>query len=112
METVLEIRGDIAVLAITGSVDGTTAELLAAAFDTELATGRTRLVAALSGVDYTSSAGLRVLLSTVRSVREAGGDLRLAGASRHVLKVLDMSGFTGIFKIFPDTDAAVASFTT
>lgn len=110
METAVEARGDVTVVRISGSVDGTTAAALAAAFAEPLAAGRTRLVAALEAVDYTSSAGLRVLLATVKEARGGGGDLRLAAPRTDVLRVLDLSGFTGILKVFPDLDAAVASF--
>jgi anti-sigma B factor antagonist len=110
METAAEARGGVTVVRISGSVDGTTAGALTAAFAEQLAAGRTRLVAAMDAVDYTSSAGLRVLLATVKEARRGGGDLRLAGPRKEVLRVLDLSGFTGILKLFPDLDAAVASF--
>ena len=61
-------------------------------------------------MEYTSSAGLRVLLSTVRRARSGGGDLRLAGTNPDVKKVLDLSGFSGILKLFGTVDDAVASF--
>jgi anti-anti-sigma factor len=110
METAVESRNDITVVTISGSVDGTTAEQLMAVFAAQLAAGRRRLVAALEAVDYTSSAGLRVLFATVREARSGGGDLRLAAPRKDVLRVLELSGFTGILKVFADLDAAVASF--
>ena len=61
-------------------------------------------------MDYTSSAGLRVLLGTVKRARSGGGDLRLAGPNPDVRKVLDLSGFTGILKVFETVDDALASF--
>lgn len=98
------------VIQIVGSVDGLTAEDLQRAFAGEVQKGETRLVVDFAGVDYTSSAGLRVLLATMKQVRQKGGDLRIAAVRPGVLRVLEMSGFTSILKIFPDTDAAVASF--
>lgn len=110
METAVESHGEVTVVRITGSVDGTTAAQLTQVFSAQIASGRNRLVAALDAVDYTSSAGLRVLLVTVKEVRAAGGDLRLAAPRREVLKTLKLSGFTDILKIYPDSDAAVAGF--
>ncbi len=98
------------VIQIVGSVDGLTAEDLQSAFAGQVQQGETRLVADLAGVEYASSAGLRVLLATMKDVRKRGGDLRLAAVRPGVLRVLDLSGLTSILKIFPDTDAAVASF--
>jgi anti-anti-sigma factor len=53
---------------------------------------------------------LRALLATVKQARSAGGDFRLAGVLPPVHKVLEMSGFTTILKLYPDVDGAVASY--
>jgi anti-sigma B factor antagonist len=49
-------------------------------------------------------------LETVKETRQRGGDLRLAAVRPEVLRVLELSGFTGILKVYPDVDAATASF--
>ena len=98
------------VVRIEGSVDGTTADQLLTALQAELDAGHFNLVADLSGVSYTSSAGLRSLLATVKLARQRGGDFRLAGAVPAVHRVLELSGFTSILKMFGTVDAAVASF--
>ena len=72
--------------------------------------GKIKLVADFSDVDYTSSAGLRVLLGAIKGTRAQTGDLRLVGIQPDVMKVLNLSGFTNILKIFDDVDAAVASY--
>lgn len=105
-----EERQDALVVAISGSVDGLTAEILLATLHEHVEAGQTRIVADLSGVEYTSSAGLRALLATVKEARRRSGDLRLADVQPNVRKVLDLSGFTTILKIYDDVDAAVASF--
>lgn len=106
----IEERGDVSLVRIAGSVDGLTAGDLLERFTAELARGRTRLVGSFADVEYTSSAGLRVLLAVLKDARGKGGDLRLAGVRREVYRVLDLAGFSGILKIFDDVDAAVASF--
>ncbi|UCE32327.1 MAG: STAS domain-containing protein [Burkholderiales bacterium] len=110
----MEIRtrnlADAVVLEIAGSVDGLTAETLQGAFADQLQSGHTMLVADLGGVDYTSSAGLRVLLAAMKDLRQRGGDLRLAAVQPGVMRVLELSGFTSILKILPDAEAAAASF--
>ena len=63
-----------------------------------------------SGVKYTSSAGLRALLAVLRDARRGGGDLRLAAVDAPVLKILELSGFTAILKLYDDVDGAVASY--
>ena len=110
MDIVVEQRAPATVVRISGSVDGLTADTLMATLQQQIDAGNTRLVADLSGVNYTSSAGLRALLATVKQARSAGGDFRLAGVLPPVQKVLEMSGFTSILKLYPDVDGAVASY--
>lgn len=110
MEIRISESGSATVVHIQGSVDGLTAETLQSALSAEVKNGHVRLVADFSGVVYTSSAGLRVLLATVKETRQKGGDFRVAAVSPDVRKVLDISGFTSILKLFPDVETAAASF--
>ncbi len=110
MDMKTESRGSVLVVTVAGSLDALTAPELADAISTQLRAGNKNLVADLAGLEYTSSAGLRVLLNGVKEARQNGGDLRLAAVQPNVKKVLDLSGFTSIMKSFPDVDAAVASF--
>src|SRR5215216_8043996 len=105
MDIVVEQRAPTTVVRITGSVDGLTAELLMATLQQQIDAGNTRLIADLSGVSYTSSAGLRALLATVKQARQHGGDFRLAAVHPPVHKVLEMSGFTSILKLYGEVDA-------
>ena len=106
----VERRSSATVVRIAGSVDGITAEPLLQALQAELEAGHVFLVGDITGVAYTSSAGLRSLLATVKQARSAGGDFRLAGAAPAVHRVLELSGFTTILKMFAEVDEAVASF--
>jgi anti-anti-sigma factor len=112
MEMEIEIRaaGDVTVVAIRGNVDGLTADRLITTLRARVDEGSVRLVADCAHLSYTSSAGLRSLLSAVKLVRTKGGDLRLAAVQPQVLRVLDLSGFTSILKHYPDVPLAVSSF--
>jgi anti-anti-sigma factor len=101
---------DVSIVSASGRIDSLTYELLLAALSDRIRTGAKSLVVDLGGVDYTSSAGLRALLIAQQEARRAGGDLRLAAVQTNVLKVLKLSGFTSIFKIYDTVEAAVASF--
>lgn len=110
MEISTQAKDSVQVISVNGSLDALTAPELADALATQLREGNVKLVADLTGLDYTSSAGLRVLLNSVKEARAKGGDLRLSGVQPNVKKVLDLSGFMSIMKSFADSDAAVASF--
>ncbi len=51
-----------------------------------------------------------MLLATLKQARSRGGDLRLAALNPDVRKVLDLSGFTTILRVFDSVDDAVQSF--
>jgi anti-sigma B factor antagonist len=110
METSVDRRGDVITVHISGSVDGLTSDDLQRVLSSEVEAGNHDVVADFGAVDYTSSAGLRVLLATLKQTRSRGGDLRLAGPNPEVRKVLDLSGFTSILRVFDTVDDAVASF--
>lgn len=101
---------DVTVISLAGSIDAMTAPKITEFIHEQVGKGNIKLVADLGGVDYTSSAGLRVMLGAIKETRSLGGDLRLTGIQPDVSKVLNLSGFSNILKIFDDVDAAVASY--
>ena len=110
MQVTQEERGAVTVASISGSLDATTSPQLTEFFTRQLADGRFNLVVDLAGLEYTSSAGLRVLLNTTKQARQRGGDVRLAAPVPNVKKVFELSGFTSIMKFYPDVLSAVASY--
>lgn len=109
MEVAVTQSGAVCIVAVHGSIDGSTAAQLMQEFGTRLA-GQAQLVVDCGALEYTSSAGLRVLLAGMKDTRRLGGDLRLAAVQGGVRKVLELSGFTGILKIYPDVRSAVESY--
>ncbi len=101
---------DITVVGFAGSIDSLTAQQISAHMDGLIAGGASKIVADFSQVDYTSSAGLRVVLLAAKAARGNGGDLFLAGVQKQVEKVLSLTGFTSIIKLFPDVDSAISNF--
>jgi anti-anti-sigma factor len=100
----------VTVLTLAGSIDAMTAPKITEYIQGQVAKGNIKLVADMSGVDYTSSAGLRVLLGAIKETRAQSGDLRLTGVQPDVQKVLNLSGFTNILKLFDTLEAAIASY--
>lgn len=102
--------GSITILTITGSIDAITASTITEHINGLIQQDHIKLVADLASVDYTSSAGLRVLLGAIKSTRSKGGDLFLANIQPDVEKVLALSGFTSILKVFDNVEDAIAGF--
>ena len=107
----VEVRteDDVSVVSVAGTVDAVTAPRLAEALQAEVAAGRPRLVVDLSGVDYVSSAGLRVILAGVKAARSGGGGLAVAAVRAPVRQVFELAGLTIIVGFHDDVAAAAAS---
>jgi len=110
MQTEIQQEANGTVVKVTGSVDALTAAELSKVLTNQISEGHARLVVDLIGVEFMSSAGLRTLLGAVKEARSSGGDLRIASSNPGIDKVLKMSGFHNIAKVFPSQAEAVSSF--
>jgi anti-anti-sigma factor len=110
MKTEVKQEANSTIVDVAGSVDAITAPELSKILQDEIANGHANLVVNLIGVDFMSSAGLRTLLGAVKETRSNGGDLRIISTNPGVDKVLKMSGFHNIAKVFPSQAEAVSSF--
>lgn len=65
-----------------------------------------RLVIDLAGVDYMSSAGLRVLARAAKEARDLSLDLAVAGLRDTMAEIFSISRFDRLFKVFDTADTA------
>jgi anti-anti-sigma factor len=101
---------DTVVLAPAGRIDHGSAEGFKDALRPHLercAAARDQLVLDLSGVDYISSAGLRVLLLAAKRLQPQGR-LVLCSLNRSVREVFELAGFLPLFGIEPSREQALA----
>lgn len=101
---------NVSVVAVSGRVDSATSPDLEGALKRLLEADKTQIVLDLKDVEYMSSAGLRAMVSTLKSLKRVNGDLRLANPSPRVEEVLKLAGLTSIFSIYASRDEALASF--
>jgi len=99
-----------AIFSHVGRIDGTNAGAAEVELKAVLESAGPNLIMDLSGVDYLSSAGLRVVLVAAKSTRASGGKLVLAGPRPAISEILAMSGFNRIIETAPDVEAATALF--
>lgn len=100
----------VSVVKIMGRVDSATAPDVEKALQELLDSDRHQIVLDLQETDYMSSAGLRVLVSSLKTAKKSGGDLKLAQPSARVKEVLDLAGLTPVFNVYGDVVEAVGSF--
>jgi anti-sigma B factor antagonist len=100
----------VAVVTVSGRVDTNTAGDFEAALRELIDHGRVNLALDLSQVDFLSSSGLRVMVTSRKAIKDAGGEICLAAPSERVKETLELSGLNVLFPSFPDREAAIASF--
>ncbi|MBI5085958.1 MAG: STAS domain-containing protein [Acidobacteria bacterium] len=103
-------EGELRLLALDGYLDAHTAPSFENAIEEEMRSGKIRLVVECSKLTYISSAGLGVFMSFIEEIREAGGDIKLAGIPPKVYQVFEVLGFPALFDIVETTEAAAAKF--
>lgn len=82
---------------LTGRLDTTTAPALEKTLRDDV--GETaRLVLDLKGLEYISSAGLRVLLAARKKMQKVGS-MKLVHVCEDVMEILEMTGFADILTI-------------
>lgn len=107
MDLTIEPQGDVTVVKASGDINAASCSQLEETLTSLIDQGKTRLVLDLAEVRYVSSAGLRVLLIAAKRLTGKGA-FALSRASEPVRQVLDMTGFSGIIKVKPSLDEAVA----
>lgn len=99
---IIRLRGD---LKIGDAVDGfrqTLEDLLGA--------GDARLVLNIAEVPMIDSSGIGILVRSLTTAKQRGGNLKLVSPSKLALQTLKIVGLVSLFEIFDDEGKAIASF--
>ena len=92
-----DFRDHEAVLSVSGRLDTTTAPSLEAAV-VETAGACDRLVLDFAGLEYISSAGLRVILKAQKAMSAKGG-MKLLHVNETIMEIFEITGFSDILTI-------------
>ena len=95
----IEIKrnADATTIELVGRLDTTTAPSLEKTINDDIGAVK-NLVLDIKGLEYISSAGLRVLLSTQKKMQKAGS-MKVINACEVVMEVFEMTGFIDILTI-------------
>ncbi len=85
------------VIEVAGRLDTVTAPALDKTINEDISDTK-KLVLDIKGVEYISSAGLRVLLSTQKKMQKIG-TMKVINACEEVMEVFEMTGFADILTI-------------
>ena len=105
-----EQEGGGHVLRPQGRLDAGTAGVFRAEVRDLLDAGSRSLVVDMGGVSFLDSGGIVAIISSVRLVRKAGGDLRIARPSPQANMVLELTSLNKVLPVHSSLEDALAAF--
>jgi len=106
MDIVIQQKGDMAIVELSGKLDTITFSELENAFSKLFNDQVWNILLDCQKLDYISSSGLRVLLVALKKVDEAKGKFYLCNLQPRIHNIFEISGFENIFKIYNSIDEA------
>jgi len=102
---------DTVVFKPKGSVDSVAAPLLENRFNEAIRNGHYRIIVDLSKTDFISSAGLGLLLGSVATLRDNGGDLILMKIPKDIADTFELLSVEDYFRTIDSLDELAATQT-
>jgi len=100
---------DILVVVLKGRLTfGEDSRKLEEMLKTAATEGAKRVVLDLNGLTYMDSSGLGTIVKSMTVIKQAGGNLRLAGAKPFILSVFKMAYVDSVLALYPDLQSACA----
>ena len=99
MDTVINRDGNKFQLILNGRLDTSNADKFASEIEPLLIAQQADITIDCSGLEYTSSQGLRLFLSLQKAVIANSGSLVMTNMDPKVKEIFDITGFSNIIKI-------------
>ena len=108
MEITLSFTQEVPVFHLAGRLDVTTSPLLEDRLMPLLCVPGQRVVFDCEALSYVSSAGLRIFISTQRTLSNHGGSVSFAALTPSVRELFRLSGLESLFPIESSLDRAIS----
>lgn len=111
MKIVQNVKNGVILLELSGKVmGGPDATILNNKLHELIESGHKKVVADLSQVNWMNSSGLGILISALTTIRNTGGDLKLAAVTDRIKSLLMITKLLTVFDTFDSVEEAIASF--
>ena len=84
---------------LEGRLDTLTSPELEEALEPELENDTEQLIFDFAGLEYISSAGLRVLLAATKEMDNSGGEMIVTNVRSEIMEVFEVTGFSDFLNI-------------
>ena len=103
----IERVGDVRICRISGKLDANTASEVEKKLQDTINSGNKKLILDLQGLDYLSSAGLRVLLQAFKKMEASQGEMVLTSLNDKVMEIFAIAGLDHFFVLTETEDEAM-----
>jgi anti-sigma B factor antagonist len=110
MDISVRETGGVSVMDFTGNLDTNTSPAAESVVNQLLEGGSEKLIFNFMDLNYISSSGLRILLSTAKKMKTSGGKMMVCNLNDTVQEVFDISGFAAILDLASNEEEALAAF--
>jgi anti-anti-sigma factor len=104
MEAQVEEKGDVIVVRVQGRLDAASSPQLEKKINSIIESGHFKLILNLAGVDYLSSAGMRLMLSVSKKLQHLEGKIVACEVPLDVMGVIEMAGFQRVLELYPSEE--------
>ncbi len=112
MEITNERSDDVIVFKLTGRLDSHTSPEFGKQIEQIITAGSKFIILEFKNVEYLSSAGLREILKTAKTLKHMAGRLVLCSMPDTIREIFVIAGFDSILPIVPTVDDAIKKIKT
>lgn len=103
----LSNKGNTLIVGFTGELDHHTAEHTRQKIENELIKPTTKnIIFDFSKLTFMDSSGIGVIIGRYKSIRKMNGKAVIACSNPHIIRLLNISGISGVIPIYPTIDTA------
>jgi anti-sigma B factor antagonist len=102
-----ELENGLYKFSLEGTLDAPGTITIEDDFQQSLTQAGGQVIIDLAGVDYMSSYGLRMLLICAKALKNAGGELHLAGPTPNVMELIKLAGYDTMFPVYETVEEAI-----
>jgi anti-sigma B factor antagonist len=111
MELAVIEQDGISVLKPKGKImGGPDATLLHEKLHDLIEQGKEKVIINLESVEWMNSTGLGILISGVTTLRNSGGELKLANVNQKIQSLLEITKLAAVFELHDSVDGAIKAF--
>lgn len=110
MEIFEQEQNGIYIFRLTGRLDSNTSPEFEEKIEKAIESGSNKMIIDFEGLDYISSAGLRVILKATKDLKRIEGSVILCSMQDYVKEVFEISGFDSFLPIVSTMGDAMKQF--